>query len=154
MKPVLTVLGLGNILMSDEGIGVRLMEAVRDSRRWPGEIRFVDGGAGGLNLLNVIEEAGRLVVLDAADMGLAPGRHRVIGPEQLAGDDERRLSLHDVSFAQTLDLCRRFLRAPAIIRILAVQPMRLGYSRQLSPELAAALPELALAAAELIRNLG
>ena len=78
----LTVLGIGNILMRDEGVGVRLMEAVRDARPWPGEVEFIDGGVGGLNLLNIIEEAARLVVFDAADMGLPPGQAWVIAPSR------------------------------------------------------------------------
>ena len=153
MPNAITVLGLGNILMSDEGVGVRLLEAVRDSRPWPAEVRFVDGGAGGLNLLNIIEEAECLVVFDAADMRLVPGDFRILTPDQLAGaDDEHRLSLHDVSFVETLDLCRRFFRAPELIRILAVQPKCLDYGRQLSPELLAAMPRLMQAGAELIAD--
>jgi hydrogenase maturation protease len=155
MADFVTVLGLGNILMSDEGVGVRVMEAVRELRDWPAEVRFVDGGAGGLNLLNVIEEAERLVVFDAADMRLAPGELRILTSDQLADtDDEHRLSLHDVSFAETLDLCRRFFRAPEVIRILAVQPKCLDRGLQLSPELAAALPSLARAGAELVGEVG
>ena len=62
------ILGVGNLLVGDEGVGVRLMEAVRDARPWPGEVEFIDGGVGGLNLLNIIEEAARLIVFDAADI--------------------------------------------------------------------------------------
>jgi hydrogenase maturation protease len=146
-----TVLGLGNILMSDEGVGVRLMEAVRDSRPWPADVEFIDGGVGGLNLLNLIEEARRLVVFDAADMALSPGDFRVLTPEQLAeSPTEHRLSLHDVSFIETLGLCARFFRRPDVVKILAVQPRSIDYGRELSPQLRSALPGLIRAGAGLV----
>ncbi len=155
MTTPLTVLGLGNILCRDEGVGVRLMEAVRDSRPWGDEVRFVDGGAGGLNLLNVIEEAERLVVFDAADLGLSPGECRVLSPDQLAGAEDSaadRLSLHDVSFAETLDLCARFLRRPDVVTILAIQPATAEYGKELSQEILAAMPRLAARGAELVAH--
>ena len=147
----LTVLGLGNTLMSDEGVGVRLMEAVRDARDWPADVEFVDGGAGGLNLLSVIERAERLLVFDAAEMHLAPGEHRVVRPEQLTDDTPpHRVSMHDVSFAEVLSLAGQFFRRPDDVTIMAVQPKTVDYGRELSPELTAAMPRLVEAACELV----
>lgn len=147
----LTVLGLGNVLMTDDGVGVRLMEAVRDSRAWPASVEFVDGGAGGLNLLNLIESADRLVVFDAAEMHLGPGEHRVISPEQVRSETAGRISLHECPFIETWRLARDLFRAPPTA-LLAVQPFRVERGRGLSPELAAALPSLAGPAAELVRQ--
>jgi len=147
----LTVLGLGNVLMSDEGVGVRLMEAVRDAHDWPADVEFIDGGAGGLNLLGVIERAERLLVFDAAEMHLAPGEHRVVTPDQLTDDAPvHRLSMHDVSFTETLRLCGQFLSRPDDVTILAIQPKTVDFGRELSPELTAAMPRLADAACELV----
>jgi hydrogenase maturation protease len=151
----LTALGVGNILMSDEGVGVRLLEAVRAcGGDWPGDLEFVDGGAGGLNLLGVIEEAQALAVFDAADMGLSPGETRVITAEQLADDDAPdRLSLHDMPLVQTLKLCEQFTRRPATVRILAIQPKTVEFGRELSPELQAAMPSLLAAARKLLAEM-
>jgi hydrogenase maturation protease len=148
----LTVLGIGNILMQDEGVGVRLMEAVRDARAWPAEAEFIDGGVGGLNLLNVIESAGQLVVFDAADMGLAPGQWRIFRPEDVAPDrSDGRLSMHDVPFLETLELCRRFSRCPPTV-LLAVQPKSVDYGRQISAELQAVFPDLLAAGVRLLAD--
>jgi hydrogenase maturation protease len=147
----LTVMGIGNILMSDEGVGVRLMEAVRDGRAWPGQIEFIDGGAGGLNLLNFIEEARRMVVFDAAEMDLPPGECRVIGPDQVAPEDaEHYVSMHDVPFMETLKLCEQFSHTPDLIRIMVTQPASIEFSRSLSPELTAAFGSLVEAATKLV----
>lgn len=139
----LTVLGIGNILMRDEGVGVRLMEAVRDARRWPEGVEFIDGGVGGLNLLDVIESAERMIVFDAAEMDLPPCESRVISPEQVSDQgDEPRVSLHQMPFIETLRLCEEFLTRPAEVTILAIQPKDVDYGRELSEQMTAAFDGL------------
>jgi hydrogenase maturation protease len=146
----LTVLGIGNILMRDEGVGVRLMERVRDARPWPADVEFIDGGAGGLNLLNIIEEAGRLVVFDAADMNLPPGEARAIAPEQVMDEDAAgRMSMHEVPFIETLRLCEQFSRRPPTT-ILAIQPAIVARGRELSEPIQAAMENLTRQAIELV----
>ena len=148
----LTVLGVGNILMQDDAVGVRLMEALRDGRCWGDDVEFIDGGAGGLNLLGVIERASRLVVLDAADMHQPPGTVQVVSIEQVVDDGSPgRLSLHEVPLVETLRLCRQFLRCPPTV-IFAIQPGAVGHGRGLGPPLQAAMPELTRQAAELVRR--
>jgi hydrogenase maturation protease len=138
----LTVLGIGNILMRDEGVGVRLMEAVRDACTWPRNVEFIDGGVGGLNLLNIIEETERLIVFDAADMGLPAGQARVIAPEQVMDEDAAgRLSMHEVPFIETLRLCEQFSRRPPTT-ILAIQPATIEHGRELSEQILAAFDGL------------
>lgn len=154
----LTVLGIGNILMRDDGVGVRVMEQVRDGGKWPAYVAFIDGGAGGLGLIDVIEQADRMVVFDAADMQLSPGCWRVIVPGQVYGGDgdapaAGRLSLHDAPFIETLRLCGRFLSAPGDVRILAIQPKVVDYGLEMTTELTAAMDELARAGAALVREM-
>jgi len=148
----LTILGVGNILMRDDGVGVSLMEALRDQGGWDGRVELVDGGVGGLNLLGIIERSSRLVVIDAADMHLPPGAARVVEVEQIAGPDAPSdlLSLHQLPLVDTLRLCREFLHCPPTV-IFAIQPARVEHGRQLSDELMAALADLTRQAADLVR---
>jgi len=149
----LTVIGIGNILMSDEGVGVRLVEKLRDLATWPNQIEFVDGGAGGLNLLNIIEGADRLIVFDAADMRLPPGQFRVISPDQVTEPSpDHYVSMHDVPLMETLSLCERFSHCPEPIRIMAIQPETIDFGRQLSDRLGDAFPGLLDAAGDLVRR--
>jgi hydrogenase maturation protease len=148
----LTVLGIGNILMRDEGVGVRIMAQVRDSRAWPVEVEFIDGGAGGLNLLTVIERAKSLIVFDAADMGLAAGDFRVITPDQVTSDTAGRLSLHDMPFIETLKLCEQFSTCPGDVTIMAIQPAVVDYGRELSEELKRAMPGLVAAGRKMVEE--
>ena len=148
----LTVLGVGNILMQDDAVGVRLMEAVRDGRDWGPDVQFIDGGAGGLNLLSIIERANRLVVLDAADMGQPPGSARTVTVEQVVDDGAPgRLSLHELPLIGTLRLCRQFLRCPPTV-IFAVQPGVVEYGRGLGPRVQAAMASLTCQALALVER--
>ena len=150
----LTVLGIGNILMRDEGVGVHLVEAVRVARDWPEDVEFIDGGAGGLNLLTVIERAERLVVFDAAEMNLPAGTSRVVGTDQVRDETAReRLSLHDAPFVETLRLCEQFLRAPEEVVIFAVQPAEVDHGRRLSPALGKAFDKLTREAVQLVERI-
>lgn len=147
----LTVLGIGNVLMSDDGVGPRLLEAVRCRRDWGEGVEFIDGGAAGLNLLNAIESAERMVVFDVAEMGLSPGEHRVVRPEQLTDDTPaERVSMHDVPFIETLKLCGRFYHSPETVTLLVVQPKTTDFGRELSDELRAGFDKLTDAAETLV----
>lgn len=169
----LTVLGLGNILMTDEGVGVRLMEAVRDLHPWPQGVEFIDGGAGGLGLLNIIERSERLVVFDAADMSsvtgligqrngrqlkpkcqkIPAGQSRIITADQLLDEPAAgQMSMHDMPFAQTLALCRQFTSCPEDVTILAIQPADISPGRQLSPVMQLAFKTLLQASDELVQG--
>ncbi|MCY2925659.1 MAG: hydrogenase maturation protease [Planctomycetota bacterium] len=148
----LTVLGIGNLLMRDDGVGVRLLEAVRNARAWLTDVEFIDGGAGGLNLLGVIEDARRLVVFDAAAMGLAPGEFRILHPDQVRSETTGRMSLHDCPFLETLDLTARFFRAPETT-LFAIQVALVERGRDLSPALTAALPALISPAWDLVEKI-
>ncbi|MGC9454692.1 MAG: hydrogenase maturation protease [Phycisphaerae bacterium] len=149
----LTVLGIGNMLMSDDGLGPRLLEGVSRRRDWGDGVEFIDGGAGGLNLLNVIESAERMVVFDVAEMGLPPGDYRVVKPEQLADDTpEERISMHDVPFIETLKLCGRFYHSPDTVTLLVVQPKVTDFGRQLSDELSRKLDSLLDVAEKLVAD--
>lgn len=148
----LTVLGIGNILMRDDGIGVLVMEAVRDSRDWDEEVEFIDGGAGGLGLMPIIESAHRLLVLDAADMGLDVGEIRVVSPEQVSNSSQGRISLHDAPFIETWRLCKQFFTAPPAT-LLAIQAADVTYGRELSPALAAKMDELVRSVGQIVAAL-
>jgi len=150
----LTVLGIGNLLMQDDGVGVRVMEGVRDARDWPEAVEFIDGGAGGMNLLNLLEEAERLIVFDSAEMKLAPGEYRVVTPNQLCDPPaEHRATLHDVPFLETLTLVGRFLHRPEEVRLLAIQPKAVDYGRELTGALKAAMPAVVRAGVDLVADI-
>ena len=132
------VVGVGNLLMGDEGIGVRVVEELR-RRSLPGVVDVVDAGTIGLDLLFAIEGYARVVIVDAAEMGLPPGQVRVLGPQDLAGA-EPASDAHGMGVAEVLELAEATGLLPANVMLVGVQPETVGPAMELSAAVGAALP--------------
>jgi hydrogenase maturation protease len=145
MKPIL-ILGLGNPLQGDDGVGCRVVEALVGADRWsplPDDVEVTDGGTPGVGLVNLLEGRQRVIIIDAAEMGLAPGQFRRFRPEEvtLTGSAER-FSLHRSGVADALALARELGLALPEIVVFGMQPARVGWSDGLSPEVEAAVPRV------------
>ncbi|MBW1818140.1 MAG: HyaD/HybD family hydrogenase maturation endopeptidase [Deltaproteobacteria bacterium] len=117
----ITVLGVGNILFADEGVGVRVMEALEDRYEFPENVSLVDGGVLGLNLLGTICDADELIVIDAVKNGEPPGTlHRLVGdeiPKRILAKN----SIHQVDLLETLTACQMIDKVPETV-IIGVEP--------------------------------
>ena len=141
------VLGVGNILMSDDGVGVRLMEQLRDlAPALPG-VEYVDAGTLSFVLLPQIQSCDALLVLDAARLDQPPGSMQLLHDEAM---DEflrtARCSVHEVGMRDLLDMARLTGSLPPRRAFLGLQPRDTGWGEALSPEVAATLPQAALSA--------
>lgn len=113
------VIGVGNVLAGDDGLGVRLVEDLRGEIEAAGA-DAIDGGTGGFALLGLVEGRPGVVCIDAARMGLAPGSVRVFGRESLP-DGGGALSGHDLDLAATVGMLAA--TAPRVrVRIVGVEP--------------------------------
>lgn len=120
-SPHIMILGLGNILFSDEGFGIRVLENLQESYKFPENVSLVDGGVLGLNLLGMISEADYLIVVDAVrNKGNAGDLYRLEGaaiPERIRAKN----SLHQIDFLEALTLCQALDKVPETV-ILGVEP--------------------------------
>jgi len=137
----LLVLGLGNVLLRDEGVGVRVVEAMR-ALPLPPEIELCDGGTASLTLLDVLDGRRKIVVVDALEVGTTPGSVVRLTGEDFLGRSAVRVSLHELGFAETLLAAQRMGLAPAEVVILGVQPQTIACGLDLSPPLVARIPHL------------
>ena len=96
------VLGLGNILMGDEGVGVHVVRAI-EQRRLPSNVECLDGGTGGFTLLEPLQSAGRIILVDAAADGNPPGTVTRTTP-RFSRDYPPTLTAHDVGVKDLLDV--------------------------------------------------
>lgn len=140
MAPVL-VLGIGNILLRDEGIGVRVVEVLR-SQDLPGTVELADGGTGGANLIELLAGRSKVIVVDAMDAGAVPGTIRRLTPAELAPADRPHCSLHEFGLLETLHFAKHLGCAPAEVVIIGVQPATLEPGLGLSRELTAVVPRV------------
>ena len=149
--PVVLVLGLGNPLRGDDGVGPRVVEELED-RVLPEAVQTLDGGTGGLDLLHLMEGWDRVIIIDAADLSgvgqlapgqFAPGQFVRFTPDQvhLDGADER-FSFHHAGLAEVLALARALDRPLPPIVVFGVQPKSVGWGEGLSSEVEERLPAL------------
>jgi len=142
------VLGLGNPLRGDDGVGPWIV-AELNRRGLPEGVTALDGGTGGLDLLQVLEGWERVVVVDAADVGQTPGRFVRFKPEQARlSKTVDPFSLHHAGLAEVLALADALGQELPDMVILGVQPARIGWGAGMSPAVQAALPALAEAVLE------
>ena len=137
------VLGIGNSLLADDGVGVRVIHCLKDAL--PGEpIEWVDAGTLNFTLLEYFEHARALIVVDAAQLGEKPGTVRVFQDEEMDRmvASGRRNSVHEAGLADVLAMARLKDWLPHHRALITVQPQRVEWGEQLSEPVAAALPGL------------
>ena len=137
------VLGIGNSLLSDDGVGVHAIRCLRECAP-DASIEWLDAGTLNFTLLHYLERAGALVVIDAAQLGEPPGTVRVYQGAEMyekvgAG---RHNSVHQAGLADLLAMARLRDCLPAHRALVTVQPGRIDWGESLSPAVAAALPAI------------
>jgi hydrogenase maturation protease len=143
------VLGVGNLLRSDDGVGVAAVQQLA-TLPVPPDVEVFDAGTAGVGLTHVIEGRELVVAIDAIDAGAAPGTVYRLGPEQLRPAVSSGLSLHDLHLLHALDETRLLGTAPRTMVIIAVQVADTAAGIGLSDAVRTALPRvIALAAEEL-----
>jgi hydrogenase maturation protease len=140
MAKKILIIGVGNLILQDEGIGVH---AVRELGKLalPPHVEVIDGGTALMELLPVIREAERIIVIDALRGGEEPGTIYRLSPEDLMIDAERPLSLHQVGLLEVLGMARQLGGAAAVV-IIGVEPEEIAWGMELTPAVAAKLPQV------------
>lgn len=146
------VLGLGNILLGDEGVGVRVVERLQELYHFPPEVQVLDGGTLALDLLPYVEDADRLLVIDALEMGAEPGAIARLEGDEVPAFLSVKISPHQVGLADLLAAARLRGCYPQQVVLVGVQPWMIEPGLALSPPVAAQVEVLvARVLAELTR---
>jgi hydrogenase maturation protease len=139
------VLGLGNTLHSDDGIGPQAVERLRNDPRVPKDVALIEGGTLGLELLTYIWDCSYLLVLDAVDVGQPPGTLVRMSSQELQTLPGKG-SVHQLGVADLLVALRVLANRTPDVVLLGVQPASIEWGTELSPAVAAVLPALTDAA--------
>ncbi len=130
MKKPVVVLGLGNPLMADEGIGVHLVGRLAEHAGEYPAVDFVDAGTGGLSVLHHIEGRRKAIIIDCAFMDEPPGAIRRFTPEEVRSTKVlAHQSLHEVDLMRVIAMARQLDQAPEQIVIFGIQPERIEAGR-------------------------
>lgn len=128
------VLGLGNILLRDEGVGVRVVEALAERYALPPEVEVVDGGTAGMELLNVIAGCDHLIICDAIKGDAPPGTVIKLVDAEIPAFFQTRYSPHQLGLADMLATLALTDEAPGAVTLIGVVPFDLELGLELSPE--------------------
>jgi hydrogenase maturation protease len=136
------VLGLGNTLLADDGVGIHIIRSLAQDPMTPPCLLPVDGGTLGFRLLDQIARAQAVLIIDAAQLGAPAGTVRLLDRQQLALHVQRsgRLSAHEAGLADLLTLARLEGFAPRYLALLGIQPQTIDWGQTLSPQVARAAP--------------
>jgi hydrogenase maturation protease len=136
------VLGVGNILLSDEGIGVRAIEKLQQDYDLPPEVVIIDGGTTGMEMLEDLSNATHIVIVDAVRSGKPPASIIRLADEQVPVFFKTKLSPHQIGLSDVLATLEFIGEAPGGVTVIGVEPVSLETSMSLSPQVEARLPEL------------
>ena len=141
--PRVLVLGIGNLVMSDDGVGVKVVQKLQREYRFAGTVEIMDGGTLGLDLLPKLEGIERLIVVDAVETGRKPGTCvRLVG-EELPKALETKVSAHQMGLKDLLSVAELLGHSPREMVLIGVQPGSIEMDTELTPEVEAKVDELA-----------
>jgi hydrogenase maturation protease len=148
------VIGLGNPIMADDGLGIAALERLREGWTLPESVRLVDGGTWGMNLLPLVEEASELLLLDAIDWGGPIGQLIVIEREQVPRFLGHKLSPHQIDLREILALAELRGGLPAKLVAMGLQPARVEMFSGLSPGVECRMDQLLAAVIQRLERWG
>ncbi len=150
----LLVLGIGNSLLTDEGVGVAVMHELEARLGAHDDMVFLDGGTLSFTLAVPISECDALLVIDAAELGAAPGTVRCFENDAMDHylGTNRKQSVHEVGLLDLRAVSLLTGHWPVQRALIGVQPAVVGWGETLTPEVTAALPEVFAAATGIIER--
>ena len=145
------ILGIGNYLMGDEGVGVHFAK-IFSKETWPEGVTVIDGGTGGFHLTGILESFSHVILIDATLDGRPPGTIRVIEPK-FSSDYPKAMSTHDIGMKDLIDAMTLMGTIPKIHLITVSIESLQQQAINLSPEIEAVLPKLESIAREIINSI-
>ena len=138
--PRIVIVGVGNLLMKDEGVGIHVIKHLQEINM-PPDIELIDGGTAP-DLIAYIRAGDKLIIVDSAQAGGEPGAIYRFLPEDLATDTGTLASAHELGVELNLKLMSLMGNEPREIAIIGVEPKEIDWGTELTEELQNKLPEI------------
>ena len=139
--PKVLILGVGNILLRDDGFGVRLIQSLEETA-FPPNVQILEAGTVSHQLIPAFRSIDYLIVIDAVEAGDAPGSIFKFSPEDMNFHSEQKISLHQISLTDVLQMAELTGAKPKTV-IIAVQPKDVStWGLELSDEVRMAMPKV------------
>ncbi|PID41156.1 MAG: hydrogenase maturation endopeptidase [Proteobacteria bacterium] len=149
------VLGIGNLIVSDEGFGVHTVNYLNEHYIFPDNVNVMDGGTAGIYMSPFLEECDPIFVIDVVDIDAEPGSmHYYSNEEVKAGKLSTRMSPHQLGLLEILEVCKLRNTAPESLEFYCVVPASLETSTELSDVVAPRVQEMAEIILKRLEELG
>jgi len=135
------ILGIGNILLKDEGVGVHVVNKLKEMSL-PDTIEIFDGGTAGLDLVDFIAGRKKLIVIDAVNAGEKPGTIYRLTEENLHIKPKAIMSFHEIDFIDALHMSIVMDEKPEEIVVIGIEPKDMSDGTELSPEIEERIPRI------------
>lgn len=135
------VMGIGNILMGDEGVGIHAINEFKKLNNIPDAVTILDGGTGGFHLLSYLQEYPKIIMVDAALNNDPEGTVKVIKPK-FASDFPKGLSAHDIGLKDLIEAIALLDKLPEIYLIIVSIKVFKSMTMELSPAISQTIPRV------------
>jgi hydrogenase maturation protease len=134
------IVGIGNLLCRDEGIGVHIIQEMKNMKL-PEHIELLDIGTSTMDLISFLEGVKKLIVIDAMKAGGAPGTIYKCKPEDLLPEEEGPISLHEIGLLETLNMAKKMCMEINTV-VIGVEPKVFDWGMELSEEVKSKIPTI------------
>ncbi len=135
MKPTMTILGVGNILMQDEGVGVHAVRAFQERYAVPEGVEIVDGGTTGFGLLEYFEDRDKVLIVDAVNFGKEPGYIDMVENESIPARFGTKASMHHLGLLEVISVTNLMGSGPKELCLIGIQPKTMELGLDMTPEM-------------------
>jgi hydrogenase maturation protease len=148
------VVGLGNLILSDEGVGVHVVQRLAEAYGFPDDVVLIDGGTSAIDLLDQLVEAEHIIFIDAARIGEPPGSIVALEGARLPVWFRERMSPHQIGLADLLATLSLLDHTPESVTLIGIEPQSMELGTELTPDVEAAVGEALRKVLEKLAALG
>ena len=148
----ITVLGIGNIILSDEGFGVKVVENLQSRFNFPENVQLIDGGTLGIELTQFITGTQKLLIIDSINGGKSAGTIYHLTGEQIKSHFSEKLSAHEVGIQEVLTMLDLTGKAIPEVVVIGAQPFSLEAGVELTPQMQTLLPKITDMALDILKS--
>lgn len=148
----ITVLGVGNTILSDEGFGVRVVEYLQKNYTFPQNVQLVDGGTLGVELMHFIVGTQKLLIIDSINGGVEAGRIFHLRDDEIFRHFTQKISAHEVGIQDVLTMLEITGKKIPRVELIGAQPYSLEAGTELTPQMKKLLPVFATKALEILQG--
>ena len=145
-EPIIKIIGFGNIYMSDDGIGIRVIEKIKEQGIFTdyGNIEVIDGGTSGVDLIFFLQQADKVIIIDAVGAGQGIGEIVTFNIGDIIDFGNKVIksfSLHDINLKEVFELIRA-LKIEKDLKIIGINPKEVDCGEKLSPQIENKIPQI------------